>query len=212
MSRNILNNWLWTQAEQKAAEPSSKPVLGDMGFAILPHLRRDRVKAAYIQRGKFGGYIGDIAFRDMPVGFPDMMGTAISNPVKSEDDARQTVISLLALVIWAEQMDHTANPGKPLFEFHDLTVSLSTEAMQGINEHFPVKSADLCDLSRGRLADMEQLFDGDYSAKKVASFDKKTECMFLAVIHNARHQGITRWPETQGASPSCHEPVSAMVH
>ena len=98
MRRNILNGWLWKQAEQMADDRSIKPGYNEMGFAMLPHLRRDRVKAAYIKRGEFGGWIGDIVLKNMPLGCPDMCGTAVSHPAKSEAEARKTLIHPLIFV------------------------------------------------------------------------------------------------------------------
>jgi hypothetical protein len=210
--RNILNKWLWKQAEKVADDPEWNVETANAGTGLLPHLKRVKVKAAYVYPALFGGWMGDVELKNMPLGFANVLGTAVSYPAKTEDEARQTIISILAAVIRAEGIDHADSDGAPVFPFHNLLVPLSSNVFKIMEQ----EGFDVCweqfEYSMGRLVDMEELFRGDYSPQKFKSFDIDSQKTFQSVIHNARYQGIMRWPESQPLSPSGHQYESAAIN
>lgn len=209
--RNILNNWYWKQAEQLADDPAFAWEKGCVAEAMAPHLKRANVKGAKVYRGAKGGWIGDVVFKNMPPGFADTLGTSVAHPHQTEKEAYRAVVNILAGVICAERQEKPAGyDGTAVFPFHDLLIHLVPSVFEELEQK--CVPTDGGDFRRTRLAEAEELLDGDFSPEKFASLDRELQDRFMVAIYCARREGIMRWPETQICAPAAAHFQSATIH
>ena len=187
--RNILNKWLWKQAENLADDPEFKVQTANLGASAMPHLRRDRVTAAYVFHGELGGWIGDVHLKGMPRGFGNVLGISVAHPHNNEAEARQTIIGILAHIIRAERSEHHESNGAPVFAYQGSLLTLHDNILAEMEKRIEV-CEEQYEYSMGRLADMEELLRGTTLPRKFDSLEPEMKATFVTILHMARHQGI----------------------
>ena len=65
----------------KGRIPCKKPA------SFPAHLNRDNIEAFYLEQKPCGGWVGNVAFENVPAGQPDVIGTPEAYPFKTQDEA-----------------------------------------------------------------------------------------------------------------------------
>jgi hypothetical protein len=88
--------------EAKNRIPEYRPTL-----SLPSHFNRDTICEFYLER-KPGGWVGNVAFKNVPAGTPDVIGTPEAFPFQTEADAFLAGASIICEIV-------TGSPELPFF-------------------------------------------------------------------------------------------------
>mgnify|MGYP007008283387 CR=1 FL=1 len=102
-----------------------------LGAATLPHLRLSNVAAVLIYRGDLGGWIADLLLKDVPFGYPNLVGTPVGTPLGSRKKAEESAHSMLVAAAVNElRSPEEPDPDEPadiIFDYHGYAFTLPKE-------------------------------------------------------------------------------------
>jgi hypothetical protein len=97
-----------------------------IGMASLKWYTADKCVGVHVYQGDNGGWFADLAFKDLPPGIGDVLGTPTLFPNRDRQAAIATAIEFLAKVMANQQSPQSPDDTVP-FSFDKITVFIPTE-------------------------------------------------------------------------------------
>jgi len=190
--------------EQEATRPEQFPFFDNSPLvkAAAPYLTLKNAEAIFISEGQLGGWIADIAFKSVPLGVVDMIGTPVSSPHKTRAEAEQAAIIILAALIAKERNGTGDEAAPPVMLYHGHEVALNQKLLERLQGTSPRIGGDeavrmLCELE-------ERLFVDGFDEQLIETLPREENQVLGIALHLAALAGVLRYPENQPATPSHH--------
>ncbi|WP_046866814.1 hypothetical protein [Microvirga massiliensis] len=135
MAKMLLQKLL-PQAMETAKEVSSDALeTSALGGNTMKWLRLSQCTGVHVYQDAKGGWFADLTFAGLPAGVPDIIGTPVSLPKATREEALQEGIELLALVI-AHERKPQETPDEPIavFDFDKIALQIPSALIQQLNE------------------------------------------------------------------------------
>ena len=177
--------------------------------SMLPHLKKNSMKALHIYEADLGGWHADIELRGMPPGINSVMGTPVASPCETREEAERlgdlfvaTVLSFIEGKVKVKETDPILKEGKvAFFEFHGASFPLPIEMLEFMKTVAPNDVDET--YAKMRLKDMEALYvvNGKFDSEKWDKQPRETQLEFISVLVVAMLNGFLRWPPNEAAPP-----------
>lgn len=184
----------------------------DMFLGILSRLTEANLEGVHIYPAPLGGWHADIAFKDMPPGIPQVVGTPKAMPCNSREDAVDHAVANLSVMLTAMRnrpSNAEARKDYAVFQYDSATIFVPIEIMSELKKALRGnKTAEskretemhviehLIEIGR-KFRGPEGLTEDVYDALPIESQKEivMVSAMALAV-------GYPRWPETAPMPPT----------
>lgn len=176
--------------------------------SMLPHLKKNSMKALHVYEADLGGWHCDLELRGMPPGINSVLGTPVAMPCETREKAEEfgdlIVASILSFIEKGSStpIDPSLKDGKiTYFEFHRHSFPLPIEMLEFMKTVAPPDIDEA--YAQKRLRDMEALYvvDGEFDGERWNNLPKETKLEFISVLVVATLHGIPRWPPNEAAPP-----------
>jgi hypothetical protein len=166
-----------------------------------PYLRRGNLAAVDVHEGRRGGWIGDVVFRNLPLGLANVLGTPVDSPCRTREEAVSQAVSIMASVLLAPDVELPAEP-MAVIEFWDVSFNLPCELMALVDEAAKHNEVDTGYALR-RLEEMTEVYfpqrEGVEAVFKALPYDDQR--MVMSVLLLASRYGVLRFPPREARAP-----------
>lgn len=211
--RKYLKELLPTAIQEAEHDGPNVGLLTTLADGLLSHLTLDMFDALVIHEGERGGWLVDLLLRNVPPGFPKIMGTPVASPLASRQEAQDLAPAILAIFVKLVKMAKKA-AAKPVFLFHNHTITLDPEGVKLVVDHLDPLHDDALGVSSmavnalDRLAELDAaLFPNGFTPERMAKLPRETHYKFLMVIYVASACGIVRYPSPTPGTISEHRTI-----
>lgn len=128
VAKNLLATLLPIAREKAATEKTRIEHRSAIAKSQQQYLTEANLRGVHIFRANTGGWIADIYFDNTPPWIPNAIGTPVGRPHKTEKEAIEQAIVMLAIVL-------SNNPGEkstPVFALYDIVFDLPEQILEKI--------------------------------------------------------------------------------
>ena len=202
--RRLLKRLLPEAIEKAKSDSMEAEQRSEIAIRMAQVLTLDNLDALVIHEGALGGWHIDLVFKNMPTGYPTVMGSPVAMPYRTLQEALDTAPDLLAcfVKIALSKKDKVSDP---VFEFHGASFTISPRALEVLIGQGLLASGYDADKAIDRLHQLETtLLPGGFSDASWKKLTKDEKMLFIANFHMASATGLFRYPVREAASPSAH--------
>jgi hypothetical protein len=173
-----------------------------LGANTIKWLRLSHCTGVHVYQGAKGGWFADLTFTGLPAGVPEIIGTPVSLPKATREEAIQEGLELLAVVIAQERKQHeTADEPIAVFDFDKIALQIPSALIQqldgsGLEKPGPAHTMKRLDEIRTQMTGGEP-----FTAENFNRLSREDQLAVVAVAAVAITHGIVRWPLPKEAMP-----------
>ncbi len=194
------------------AEAEAGCEIGDQSELLrrqAPFIREDNFLAVIIYPAPKGGWHADLVLKDVPVGYPDVLGTRAESPCRTKIAAHEFAKGLLvsALVIAQGHVggDTADKPTKPVFLLGNWTIDLEPmlfERLAALKHLGGLDGYGSKQAANERVASaVAQYFPDGISRTAFEDLPRDDYGRLVAVLHMAALNGVYTYPPRPDAPP-----------
>lgn len=204
-ARRLLDQMMPRALDQAGAKAGFEPnEASELFKALQPHIRMECLDGVHVYRTRLGGWHADITLKGLPAGLPRVLGTPAAFPCSSREEAENSALAILALIVGlARENDLKGPPGEAAeaaFAFEGVVLRVPIAMLEALKEKagLPDEEYVLARLSEIR----QELTDRPWLDLDVAeSLGPEAMTRLHAVAAMALLAGIPRWPLPEDLPP-----------
>lgn len=191
-----------------AAAQDAAPVLESrtgIGRALFSYLTEDNFHALEVYRGRLGGWQADLVFKDLPPGVVTRMGTIVSNPHETKQEAEAEGYKLLVSVLAAIAKSPPDVRRSPrVFQLYNLEIPLPDSVMLVAMKAQP-PFADLRSAQQSAITYLEEklheLMPSGFTSQSFEALPYSAKVSICAAAAKAAARGVVKYPEREALPP-----------
>lgn len=189
-------------AEAKASEgKGTYEAASAHGDAMRQWVRIENAYGVHIYKTPLDGWIADIELKNVPDGFPKVIGTPVSMPLENRKDCERDAVGMLAMMIHNSSEKEPEAPTENVFIFHDLTIKLPHETIVKLSQARKFMTDVMPqNYVMQRLAEVSEKH-GELSEEIMRNMSNKDRDEIVVVCALAMAERIPRWPPSEASSP-----------
>ena len=168
-----------------------------------PHITEANMRALIIHSTPNGGWLADLLFAHMPLGVANILGTPVTHPKATRDDAVQDGFNLICTALALSQQPGSRDaPSDPVFLYYNMIVPLLPKALV-ILRRFDGKPKPPVDFIYRRLHEVTRaVFPRRFPTTEAFwQLPPELQQHLMVLIHMAAGVGIMRFPPIEESEP-----------
>jgi len=196
MLRKLLPRATKLRESHKDGEASMEAV-SSIGQASLKWYRTENCTGVYIYQGEKGGWFADLSFKDLPAGVPVVIGTPNVAPNRTREDAIESAVHMLALLMNSPTPQVNPEEAEVVFEFDNLGLIIPSAAIAAINKLSVERPSN--EYVEQRLDEIREQFAGGkpFNSEIMDSLSEEDRRVVYTVCVMALALGMPRYPKSE---------------
>ncbi len=214
--RQRLQEWL-PRARDEAADrlDATFKAQSGLGRALAPYIREDNLDALVVYPAPNGGWHADVIFRSVPQGVADSIGSPVSAPLPTREDAESFLYNILVMILRAEVNKAPASSAPPVFILFDFEFLLDAKLLGELSSPDAILPESYRTRETGIRIIGEKvatLFPEGITVETVRSLHTRQQAELMVAMTIASVCGVLRFPPRPDLGPNGNAPTSNSRH